>query len=135
MKIEKIRDYFNTCPLLDSRARLNINYLGVDAIEYSIYTDTIDPVYKRYADGGAIKQIGFTFTTLNYHSAELMQQIENSGFYDEFAEWIERNNDKGILPDIEGALRIEILTNGYLISAEADTAQYQIQLKLLYMEV
>lgn len=134
-KIEAIRKYFDKCPFLDAQARINIDYIGAEAIEYSIYTEPIDPVYKTYADGGKLKQFGFTFTTLTYHGAELMQQIENSGFYDDFTNWIDENNKNGVLPEINGALRIEILTNGYLINAEADLAQYQIQLKLIYMEV
>lgn len=133
-KIEAIRSYFDVCPLLDTNARINIDYIGTEAIEYAIYSDPIDPVYKKYVDGGVIKQFGFTFTTLAYYSAELIQQLENSGFYEEFQKWIESNNEKGVLPDVEGALRIEILTNGYLIDAEADMARYQIQLKLIYME-
>lgn len=134
-KIEAIRSYFDVCPLLDANARINIDYIGTEAIEYAIYSDPVDPIYKRYVDGGAIKQFGFTFSTLNYYTAELMQQIENSGFYDSFTEWIERNNDNGILPNVEGAVKIEILTNGYLIDTEADQARYQIQLKLIYTEV
>lgn len=134
-KIEAIRSYFDVCPLLDANARINIDYIGTEAIEYAIYSDPIDPIYKRYVDGGTIKQFGFTFSTLNYYTAELMQQIENSGFYDAFTEWIERNNDNGILPDVAGAVKIEILTNGYLIDTEADQARYQIQLKLIYTEV
>lgn len=134
-QIKAIRSYFDKCPLLDSEARINIDYIGTDAIEYAIYSEPIDPIYKKYVDGGMIKQFGFTFTTLNYYSAELMQQLENSGFYEEFQRWIEDNNEKGVLPDVHGALKIEILTNGYLIDAEIDQARYQIQLKLIYTEV
>lgn len=132
--IEAIRQYFNECPLLDENARINIDYIGLEAIEYAIYSEPIEPIYKKYVDGGSIKQFGFTFTTVNYYSPELAIQIENSGFYDEFNKWIEDNNKKDILPKVNGAIEIEILTNGFLLDVDTDKAKYQIQMKLIYME-
>ena len=134
MVIEKVRDYFDRCPLLDEKARIHVDYIGVEAIEYGIYSEPIEPWYKKYVDGGGIRQYGFTFTTINYYSPELMQQLDNSGFYEAFVRWVEENNEKGVLPDVEGAIRIEVLTNGFLLDAQTDRAKYQIQLKLLYRE-
>lgn len=76
----------------------------------------------------------FTFTTINYYSAEILQQLENSNFFEDFQKWIEDNNENYILPEVKGAIKIEILTNGFLLDAEADKAKYQIQLKLIYKE-
>ena len=71
MKIsEAIRSYFDKCPLLDSNARINIDYMGGNAIEYGIYSEPINPIYKKYADGGTVKQFGFTFTTLSYYGEQ-----------------------------------------------------------------
>lgn len=133
-KIEAIRSYFNTCPLLDDEARLSIDYRGSEAIEYSIYSNPVNPIVKKYVDGGALKQYSFVFSTLSYYSPELSQQLENSGFFEEFERWIENNNRTGKLPNVSGAIKVEILTSGYLMNAEADTASYQIQLRLLYRE-
>lgn len=133
-KIEAIRNYFNTCPLLDEEARISIDYVGSEAIEYSIYSNPVTPIIKRYVDGGKLKQYGFVFSTLNYYSAELAQQLENSGFFEDFEEWIENNNENEVLPEVEGAIKVEILTQGYLMNQEADTASYQIQLRLIYKE-
>lgn len=135
--LEAIRKYFDKCPLLDPNAKINIDYLGNQAIEYAIYSEPIDPIYKQYVDGGAIYQHGFTFTTINYYTPELLQQIENSGFFEQFQAWIKDNNKQGILPQLpEGKypIRIEILTNGYLLDADNEVGKYQIQLKLIYKE-
>ena len=67
-KIEAIRKYFDKCPLLDENARINVDYIGNEAVEYAIYSEPINPIYKEYVDGGKIKQFGFTFTTINYLS-------------------------------------------------------------------
>lgn len=133
-KIEAIRDYFNKCPVLDEEARINVDYIGDEVVEYAIYSEPINPIYKEYVDGGKIKQFGFTFTTINYYSAELLQQLENSSFFEDFQTWIEENNQNNNLPLVKGAIRIEILTNGFLLDADADKAKYQIQLKLIYKE-
>lgn len=132
--IESIREYFKKCPLLDEEARISVDYIGVDAIEYAIYSEPIDPIYKKYVDGGSLKQFGFTFTTISFYSAEIMQQLENSHFFEDFQKWIEENNKNYILPEIEGAIRIDILSNGFLLDAGSDKAKYQIQLKLIYKE-
>lgn len=133
-KIEAIREYFNKCPVLDEDARINIDYIGNEVVEYAIYSEPINPIYKKYVDGGTIKQFGFTFTTINFYSAKLLQQLDNSNFFEDFQKWIEENNKNNILPLVKGAIRIEILTNGFLLDAEADKAKYQIQLKLIYKE-
>lgn len=133
-KIEAIREYFNKCPVLDEEARINVDYIGDEVVEYAIYSEPINPIYKEYVDGGKIKQFGFTFTTINYYSAELLQQLENSSFFEDFQAWIEENNQNNNLPLVKGAIRIEILTNGFLLDADADKAKYQIQLKLIYKE-
>lgn len=132
--IESIRDYFKTCPLLDKKARINVDYIGDKVIEYAIYPEPIEPWYKRYLGGGGIRQFGFTFTTVNYLSAETQIQLANSGFSEKLINWIVSNNDKGILPDIKGIVEIQILTNGFLSDTSTSTAMYQIQMKLLYVD-
>ena len=132
--IEAIREYFNSCDLLDEDARINVDYIGDEVVEYAIYSEPIEPFYKKYIDGGGLKQFGFTFTTVNYYSAELLQQLENSNFFEDFQNWIEENNKNNILPKVKGAIRIEILSNGFLLDANAEQAKYQIQLKLIYKE-
>lgn len=134
MIIEEIRNYFDLCPLLDSEARINIDYIGLDNVEYAIYSEPIEPVFKRFVDGGKIKQYGFTFTTISSYSPELITQIENSGFFEQFSDWIEKNNNADILPNVPGAIKIMVLTNGFLLDADGEKAKYQIQLKLIYKE-
>ena len=47
-----------------------------------------------------------------------------------------KNNDEGNLPilDNKEALSIELTSNGYAFQTDIDKAQYQIQMKLIYME-
>ena len=66
-----------------------------------------------------------------------IQNIENSGFYEDFSRWIEEESSKGNLPILEGnreSLEIKVSTTGYAFQTDDNSARYQIQLKLIYFQ-
>ena len=135
--IESIREYFDKCPLLKVDAKLNLDYLGLEEVEYGIYSEPVNPLIKRYVDGDELKQHTFVFAVKNLMSDSYITQLENISFFDKFIQWIEENNKQRNLPKLEGkrqAQRLEILTNGYLIAQDEGKAQYQIQMRLIYKE-
>lgn len=135
--IESIREYFDSCPLLKADAKLNLDYLGLEDIEYGIYSEPVNPVIKKYVDGDELKQHTFVFAVKNLMSDSYITQLENISFFDRFIQWVEQNNKQRKLPQLEGkrqAQRLEILTNGYLIAQDEGKAQYQIQMRLIYKE-
>lgn len=136
--IESIRDYFLECPYLKDDARLNVDFLGDNPIEYGIYSEPTNVLIKRYVDGDELKQFNFIFATRTSMSGDLITQLENSAFFDKLVEWVyEQNKDKNFpkLEDNKYPIKIEINNNGYVSSSEADNAIYQIQMTLKYMEV
>jgi hypothetical protein len=135
--IESIREYFDNCPLLKADAKLNLDYLGLEDVEYGIYSEPVNPLIKKYVDGDELKQHTFVFAVKNLMSDSYITQLENISFFDKFIQWIEENNKQRNLPKLEGkrqAQRLEILTNGYLIAQDEGKAQYQIQMRLIYKE-
>lgn len=135
--IESIREYFDSCPLLKADAKLNLDYLGLEEVEYGIYSEPVNPVIKKYVDGDELKQHTFVFAVKNLMSDSYITQLENISFFDRFIQWVEQNNKQRKLPKLEGkrqAQRLEILTNGYLIAQDEGKAQYQIQMRLIYKE-
>ena len=135
--IESIREYFDSCPLLKADAKLNLDYLGLEEVEYGIYSEPVNPLIKRYVDGDELKQHTFVFAVKNLMSDSYITQLENISFFDRFIQWVEQNNKQRKLPQLEGkrqAQRLEILTNGYLIAQDEGKAQYQIQMRLIYKE-
>lgn len=136
--IESVRDYFLQCPYLEDEARLNVDFLGDEPIEYGIYTEPSTQVIKKYVDGDELKQLTFVFTTRTAMSGDLTTQLENSAFFDRLIEWVYKQNKAKNYPQIEGnryPIKLEILNNGYMSSLDADSAVYQIQMSLKYMEV
>lgn len=139
MIIESIRNYIRTCPHLDTynnAIKVNVNYLEPNADTYSIEEIPIDPIVKKYINGDTVRQYAFIFASREPYGSDVLQNIDNSGFYEKFADWIEDNNDNGILPVLENleSLGIEVTSTGYAFAVTEDTAQYQIQLRLKYIK-
>lgn len=132
--IESVRNYLLTCPLLND-GRVNIDWLGAEPAEYSIDGSPVNPIVKRYADGGTIRQFNFVFSSVEAYGQDVLNNIENSGFYEDFAEWLEKQNKTKILPEMDNgrkAIGIEALNTGYLFENTVDRARHQIQCRLLY---
>lgn len=133
-KIDALVEYFKKCPLLKDGV-MGVDYLKDKATAYSInpYLNP-SPTIKPYTDGGALKQYPFYFQSTEIYTQDSVDMIQNSGFYEEFEKWIKDQNDIGNLPEIEGIQSIEAMSNGFLYDASGDTAIYQIQCRITYIE-
>lgn len=131
--IEAIRQYFiDHFDQLSPDGAVGVDYLKESAESYSIEPGIGDPWVKRYTDGGGVRQYNFSFTSREDYGADTLQNMENLKFYAYISDRVEALNLAGTLPAVPGAYKIEVLTNGYIMDVSADTAKYQIQLRLLY---
>ncbi len=134
--IEAVREYILMFPELPDRCVL-IDYLGAEPEQYTLEPVPCDPVFRQYTDGGALKQFLFLFASREIYCADVAKCAEIQAFYESFSRWIQEQNIASILPVLEAgkeAVDIAILTNSYAFSENADTARYQIQLRLIYKE-
>lgn len=134
--IESIMTYLCTCPLLKDGA-LRVDYLGDVPTEYVVESVPTSGVVKQYADGGSLREYLFVFGSREYYGDDIIQNLENSGFYEKFAAWIKEQDDNGNYPDFEEgktAQKIEVTTSGYLFDATENNARYQIQCRILYYQ-
>lgn len=132
--IESVVAYFMACPLLKDGV-FRTDALGTDAIEYAIQTSSFDPVISKFVDGTSYRQYQFYFTSMEYYDMDRVQEIENSAFYERFAQWIEEQNKAGNLPALpEGmeADEIRVQSPGYVFDIAMQNARYQIPLVLFY---
>lgn len=140
MIIKSLRDYIRTCPHLDTfnnAIKVNVNYLEPNTDTYSIEEVPIEPILKRYINGDSIRQYAFIFTSREPYGIDVLQNIDNSGFYEKFADWIETQNNNEIFPLLDNgleALEIKVTSTGYAFAVTEDTAQFQIQLRLKYFK-
>ena len=136
--IEAIRKYIGDLDCMSTFTHaININYLAGEYDNFSIEEIPCKPVLKSYLDGSSKRQFQFVFCSREPYGAEILQQIENSGFYEDFANEIEKKNNEGILPigmDNIEALNLEIISSAYTVATEEDTAMYQINLNFIYLK-
>ena len=133
--IDSIRTFITTCPFMQDW-RVNVDYLG-DAMEYSIDPLPCDPVIQKYVDGGSKKQFQFAFTCKEEYDQDARINIENSGFYQQFEEWLESKSFAGELPALEAGkspVRIETMNSGYLYDVDGENARYRIECRLIYTQ-
>lgn len=140
MIVDSLRNYirsFSCLETFNNAIRVNVNYLDSNADTYSIEEVPTQPIVKKYVNGDTIRQYDFVFTSREPYGSDVLQNIDNSGFYEKFADEVESKNDNGILPVLENnleSLEIRVTTTGYAFAVTEDTAQFQIQLKLKYFK-
>ena len=125
--IQAVWDYFSTCPLLENQRILGVDRLGVDPIEYTIDILPSEQIVKRYVDGSSREPYG----------RDVIQNIQNSEFYEKFADWVEQNDDAGIYPDFgkwKTVRSIQVISSGYAVEVTEKTSRYQIQLRITYLQ-
>lgn len=133
--INDIRSYVLTCPFLND-GRVNVDYIGTD-MGYSIDPLPCDPIIQRYTDGGAKKQFQFAFTSQEEYDQDTRINIENSGFYQQFEEWLEEKTFLEEFPDLGAGkipVKLETLNSGYLYDINGENAKYRIECRLIYIQ-
>lgn len=105
-KMELIKEFIETCPLLNN-GKINVDYLKDKPQSYSIDRIPVNPIVKPFMDGGAIKQIAFDFTVTAPISSQVIVNLANSKFCEDFMEWVETQNRNKIFPKIKGVQRIQ----------------------------
>lgn len=132
--IEAVKTWLATCPQLTDE-RLNVDFLTEDSGSYSVDVVPAEPIIKRYIGGDTQRQFLFMVSSRNAYGADVLQNLENLGFYEDFAAWVESQSNAKILPALGSGLKaqkVEALTPGYAFDANGERARYQIQLRMVY---
>lgn len=133
--IEKIKEYFiNNIQLAQEFENILVDFIGDDAVTYTIEPVPVEPVIRPYADGSSLNQYVFQFGSREFYDNGLTQNIQNLNFYENFKNEIEDKNKRDILPDIEGIQSIECLTDGSIQDVQSGTAKYIIQMRITYLK-
>lgn len=134
--IESLKAYLKTCPSLADGALLEVDHNG-PAIQYAIVPVPGARVLETYLDGGSLREFPFAFQTAAI-TADDAERIDNAGFQETFADWLEAQTEAGNLPTLDAGKTAESITAtswGYLFEqGESDTGIYQIQCKLTYRQ-
>ena len=137
MIVDGIKKYFKGCPLLKNN-KIAVDYLKPEAVHYSIEPVASNPVIRRYIDGSAQKQYIFNFVSREYLDEEDRTNLENNAFYEQLSDWIEaqnRNREFPVIGEKKHVQRVEAMTHGYNYTQDGKTARYQMQCRIIYLEI
>jgi hypothetical protein len=135
--IEGVRAFIRTYTELSDDAPVWVEYLGPDPTEYAILPLAGGRVIETYITGKRFMEYPFALRSME-STADDSARLENNGFYEAFAEWLDDQTDAGTLPELPSgktADEIEALGWGYLYEqGESETGIYQVQCRLVYEE-
>jgi hypothetical protein len=133
--IEALKTYIATYPYLKANAPLSVNFLGIDPTEYSINPLPGETVLERNLDNSSVRVYPFALTSME-STADDLERIATSGFYETLSDWFESQTNAETLPTLptgKTARRLEAIGAGYLFQeGSSGTGVYQIQCKLTY---
>lgn len=133
--IQALRAYLAAYAGLESGAPLWVDHLGSRPTEYAIVPIAGGKILERYLDGGSVREYHFAFRSTE-STADDLERMENSGFYESLADWLEEQTEAGDLPDLgdgKTAKVIEAVGWAYIYEqGQSDTGIYQIQCRLEY---
>lgn len=133
-KMELIKEWIETCPYLKG-GKINVDYLRDKPQNYSIDRTPTLPDVKDFVDGcGGKRQITFDFTVQASLSSQVIVNLANSKFCEDFMDWISTQNRLKNFPKIKGAFSIKCTSPGYILQKTETTAIYIIQLNFTYYE-
>lgn len=136
-RINKLRNYL--CKIIDTLTtnknfKINANMLSKNVNNYSLDKIPTDSTVERWITGLEIHRDVYSFRSRKEYSTNEINNLQNIGFFEEFESIIKSNNKKGVLPDIKGIESIECLNCGTMLSADNNTAIFDIQIQITYRE-
>ena len=135
--ISSVKIYLATYSALKTGAPLWVDFLGANPTGYAIIPLAGTKIVESYIDGGSLREFPFAFQSME-STADELERLENNGFYEAFADWLETQTLANILPTLgskQTAFKIEALGWAYLYEqGQSSTGTYQIQCKLTYQQ-
>lgn len=102
--ITALRDWLKTCPLIAEEqdatgAAFRIAGLEEEATAFSIEDSPTDPIVESYISGRDLAKNYLFLSRREFGETDVLT-IENSGFFEQLADWVMEQNDCDILPDL-----------------------------------
>lgn len=135
MRISKVREYlFNVIDALTGNTdyQINANMLG-NVDDYSLDKIPTESKVEPYITGGGLYQDVYSFRTKKSYGIDTITNLKNMGFFEQLEKAINTNNDRGILPDIDGIISIECVTPFTIqYNDDGTEAIFDCQIQLIY---
>ncbi|WP_317853795.1 chloramphenicol resistance protein [Chakrabartyella piscis] len=134
--MESVRKFLRTYePLANNK--LNVDFLPAEESSYSVEAIPTNEVVRTYTDGSTYRQFLCVLCSREAYGSEILQQLENLAFFEDFSEWLREQSLIGNFPDLgEGRSVVSFVasTTGYAMATSETKARYQIQLKMEFIQ-
>lgn len=136
LRITKLREYLINIltELQEQYNEMNIYFLDENPNSYSLDKIPIESEIKKWITGITLYRDVYSFRSRRNYSADEITNIENIGFYELFEKTIIQKNKTKIFPNIDGIQSIKCLNCGSLNNANTNTAEFDIQIQIEYLE-
>lgn len=137
LRITKLREYLMAIisDLKENYEQLNVNFLSNEVDNYSLDKIPVQKEVEEWITGETLCRDVYRFRSRMNYSADVITNIENIGFYETFEKIIEQKDKLKELPNIEGIQSIRCLNVGTMNRADTNTAEFDIQIQIEYLEV
>ena len=137
LRITKLRTYLlSIIDLLvtNKKYQINANMLSNEPNNYSLDKIPTSSTVEEWITGTKVCRDVYSFRSRMGYSQDTIENLINVGFFEIFEKLISSNNEKGILPDVEGIQSIQCLNCGSMNNANTNTAEFDIQIQITYKE-
>ena len=133
LRITKLRTYLLSIIdvlVTNKKYQINANMLSNEPNNYSLDKIPTSSTVEEWITGTKICRDVYSFRSRVGYSQDTIENLINVGFFEIFEKLISSNNEKGILPDIEGIQSIQCLNCGSMNNANTNTAEFDIQIQI-----
>lgn len=137
LRITKLRTYLLSIIdvlVTNKKYQINANMLSNEPNNYSLDKIPTSSTIEEWITGTKICRDVYSFRSRVGYSQDTIENLINVGFFEIFEKLISSNNEKGILPNIEGIQSIQCLNCGSMNNANTNTAEFDIQIQITYKE-
>ena len=137
LRITKLRTYLLSIIdvlVTNKKYQINANMLSNEPNNYSLDKIPTSSTVEEWITGTRICRDVYSFRSRVGYSQDTIENLINVGFFEIFEKLISSNNEKGILPNIEGIQSIQCLNCGSMNNANTNTAEFDIQIQITYKE-
>lgn len=136
LRITKLREYLISVisEIKETYEQINVGFLSNEINNYSLDKIPTSKVVENWIIGQTVYKEIYSFRSRRNYSADVMDNIENIGFFEIFESKIKQKNINNELPNIEGIQSIECLNCGSMNNANTNTAEFDIQIQIEYKE-
>lgn len=137
LRITKLRTYLLSIIdilVTNKKYQINANMLSNEPNNYSLDKIPTSSTVEEWITGTKVCRDVYSFRSRVGYSQDTIENLINVGFFEIFEKLISSNNEKGVLPDIEGIQSIQCLNCGSMTNANTNTAEFDIQLQIEYKE-